>query len=146
MLPSDFTDPFGLEKFTRTNSIGFDDIIRKLSNLGSISQRATIGYPPYNIIKSSENTYVLEIAVAGFGKQDIEITIEHDVLTIKGTMTASTETDFIHKGIAERNFHRRFNLADTVHVKSSTLVNGMLKIFLERLIPEEKKARTIKID
>ena len=145
MLPSDYNDPFGLEKLTRSTSIGFDDIIRRLTTIGSAAV-PPIGYPPYNIKKSGENTYVLEMAVAGFGKQDIEITIENDILSIRGTMSSSTDEDFIHKGIAERNFHRRFTLSDTVQVKSSSLANGMLKVFLERLIPETKKAKTIKID
>lgn len=146
MLPSDFTDPFGLEKLTRSTSIGFDDIIRRLSTIGSTTV-PPMGFPPYNIKKTGENTYILEMAVAGFGKQDIEITIENDVLSIRGTMSSSSdENSFIHKGIAERNFHRRFTLSDTVQVKSSSLANGMLKVFLERLIPETKKAKTIKID
>jgi molecular chaperone IbpA len=146
MLPSDFTDPFGLEKLTRRTSIGFDDIIRTLSNIGSEPTPTVIGYPPYNIRKSTDNVYVLEMAVAGFGKKDIEITVENNVLSIKGTMTASSDNDFLHKGIAERNFHRRFNLAETVEIEGSTLENGMLKITMKRIVPQKQNVRTIKID
>lgn len=146
MLPSDFTDPFGLEKLTRTTSIGFDDIIRTLSNIGSASAPTVVGYPPYNIRKTADNMYVLEMAVAGFGKKDIEITVEDNILSIKGTMTASSDNDFLHKGIAERNFHRRFNLAEMVEVESSTLENGMLRIIMKRIVPQKLNVRTIKID
>lgn len=146
MLPSDFTDPFGLEKLTRTTSIGFDDIIRTLSNIGSAPTPTVVGYPPYNIRKTADNMYVLEMAVAGFGKKDIEITVENNILTIKGTMTSSSDNDFLHKGIAERNFHRRFNLAEMVEVESSTLENGMLRIFMKRIVPQKLNVRTIQID
>lgn len=146
MLPSDFTDPFGLEKLTRRTSIGFDDIIRTLSNIGSGSDPTVISYPPYNIRKSADNMYVLEMAVAGFGKKDIEITVENNVLSIRGTMTSSSDNEFLHKGIAERNFQRRFNLAETVEVEGSTLENGMLKITMRRIVPQKQNVRTIKID
>lgn len=146
MLPSDFTDPFGLEKLTRRTSIGFDDIIRTLSNIGAGSDPTAISYPPYNIRKSADNMYVLEMAVAGFGKKDIEITVENNILSIRGTMTSSSDNEFLHKGIAERNFQRRFNLAETVEVEGSTLENGMLKITMRRIVPQKQNVRTIKID
>lgn len=143
MLPPEYNDPFGLNNVTRTVTIGFDDILRKLSSIGE-SQRFP-SFPPYNIKKTGENSYVVEMAVAGFGKQDIELILEEDVLTVKGNISSSSEDDFIHKGIAERSFTRKFTLADTIKVKSSSLANGMLKIFLEKYIPEEKKARKIEI-
>lgn len=138
-------DPFGLEKLTRSTSIGFDDIIRRLSNIGSTFDSTTPGWPPYNIRKSGDNMYVLEMAVAGFSKNDIEITTENDVLTIKGNISASTEDNFIHRGIAKRNFHRRFTLANTIKVNSSTMSDGMLRVFLEKIIPEDKKVQRIEI-
>jgi molecular chaperone IbpA len=144
MFPSDYdNDPFGFNKVARSVSIGFDDILRRLSEAGSEPQATKpFSFPPYNIKKTGDNVYVLEMAVAGFGKQDIEITLEEDVLTIKGNISADSDsTGVIYKGIAERNFTRKFTLADTIQVKSSTLANGMLKIFLERFIPEDKKPK-----
>jgi molecular chaperone IbpA len=101
-------------------------------------------YPPYNIKKVDENKYVIEMAVAGFGKQDLELELQDGTLTIKGNVS-SEDADYIYKGIAERAFTRQFTLADTVEVKNADLINGMLKIWLERFIPEEKKPKKISI-
>ena len=98
-----------------------------------------------NIKKTGENTYVIEIAVAGFGKQDIELVMEEGVLTIKGQIKTDEMHDYIFKGIADRAFTRKFTLADTVEVKNADLINGMLKIWLERFIPENKKSKKIEI-
>ena len=87
---------------------------------------------------------MIEIAVAGFGKQDIEVELQDGTLTVRGNVS-SEEADYIYKGIAERAFTRQFTLADTVEVKNADLINGMLKIWLERFIPEEKKPKKINI-
>lgn len=138
--------PFFRDNFpniTKSSMIGFDDMIRKMSNFGDIK---VPGYPPYNIRKIDENKYVIEMAVAGFGKQDLEIELKEGVLTIKGNVTTnSNDSEYIFKGIADRSFSRRFTLADTVEVKNAELINGLLKVFLEKLIPENKKARKIDI-
>ena len=124
-------------------AIGFDDLFRRLDTL---TKTVTQPYPPYNIRKTGDNTYVVEMAVAGFGKQDIELTLEDSELTIKGQVTSDDSSDLIYKGISDRAFTRKFTLADTVEIKNADLINGMLKIWLERLIPENKKPKKIEIN
>jgi molecular chaperone IbpA len=136
-------DPFGFSRLTK-DTIGFDDMAKRLTSLTeSLPKMST--YPPYNIKKTGENTYSIEIAVAGFGKQDIELVLEDGVLTVKGQITTDGEQNYIFKGIADRAFTRKFTLADTVEVKNADLINGMLKIWLERFIPENKKPKKIEI-
>lgn len=109
-------------------------------------------YPPFNLKKTDENVYVLEMAVAGFGKQDIEMTLEDNKLIIKGQASIdsdlknSAESGYLYKGIAERPFTRSFSLADNVEIKNAQLINGMLKIWLEHMIPEHKKPKKIDIE
>jgi molecular chaperone IbpA len=103
-------------------------------------------YPPYNIKKVDENKYVIEMAVAGFGRQDLELELKEDVLTVTGRTGTDEATEYLYKGIADRAFTRQFTLADTVIVKNADLINGMLKIWLERFIPEEKKPKKIVIN
>ena len=129
--------------FTKS-AVGFDDVFKRLHDFAEAIPK-TVSFPPYNIQKTGENTYVIEIAVAGFGKQDIELTLEDNVLTIRGAITNDTSNEYLFKGIADRAFTRKFTLADTVEVKNADLINGMLKIWLERFIPESKKPKTIPI-
>jgi molecular chaperone IbpA len=132
-------------KALHTKSVGFDGMFKQLSSFtDSISKIST--YPPYNIKKTDENTYVIEVAVAGFGKQDIELTLDNGTLTIKGNTNIDEGTDYLFKGIADRAFTRTFTLADTVEVKNADLINGMLKIWLERFIPESAKPKKIEIN
>mgnify|MGYP003333329852 CR=1 len=133
----------GLSKST----IGFDSLFRRLNDLAEGLPKIPT-YPPYNIKKVDENKYIIEIAVAGFGKQDLEIELQEGVLSINGRVTteAPDMEDYIFKGIADRAFTRKFTLADTVEVKNADLINGMLKICLERFIPEEKKPKKININ
>jgi molecular chaperone IbpA len=105
-----------------------------------------IKYPPYNIKKVDENRYVIELAVAGFGKADIDIELQEGKLSILGKCDSAESTEYLYKGIAERGFKREFTLADNVEVKSSSLANGMLKIWLEAFIPEHKKPKKVKIE
>ena len=124
-------------------TIGFDKIFDRFKDLQTQAAKA-VTYPPYNIKKTGENTYVIEMAVAGFGKQDIEITLEDNTLKINGNITNDgDEKNYLFKGIAERPFARTFTLADTVEIKNAELVNGMLRIFLDNLVPEKK---TKKVD
>ncbi len=120
--------------------IGFDKMFNRLS--GSTNQQS--GFPPYNVRKVDEDTYVVELAVAGYNKESIEIT-EHDgVLTIKGERPEDVE-EYIHKGIAGRKFTRTFTLAEYMFVDSADLNDGMLYIVVKRNVPEEKKPKTITI-
>jgi molecular chaperone IbpA len=112
--------------------------------------KAIPGYPPYNIIKVDENKYALEMAVAGFGKQNIDIELANNTLTIKGGLSLdqldpTNPGTYIYKGIADRSFTRKFSVADTVEVKNAELINGMLKIWLETIIPDDKKPKKIDI-
>jgi len=135
-------DPFSFSKQFNT-TIGFEPILKRLAEMSEAMPKIPT-YPPYNIKKIDENKYVIEMAVAGFGKQDLELELQDGTLTIKGNVS-SEDADYIYKGIAERAFTRQFTLADTVEVKNADLINGMLKIWLERFIPEEKKPKKINI-
>jgi molecular chaperone IbpA len=137
------TDPFGFSRLTK-DTVGFDDLFKRLASFTENLPKNP-SYPPYNIRKIAENTFVIEVAVAGFGKQDIELTLEDGVLTVKGQVSAEDPHDYLFKGIANRVFTRSFTLADTVKVQNAELLNGMLKVWLERFIPEDKKPQKIEI-
>jgi len=120
--------------------IGYDDIMKRLNE--SFDSGKVPGYPPFNVKKVSENKYLIELAVAGFGKSDLEIEMKEGVLSVKGNVKSDEsdqEENVLYKGIAERAFTRNFLLADQVEVKNADLVNGMLKIWLERFVPDTKK-------
>ena len=124
--------------------VGFDDQWNRMAKLHDEITKNIPNYPPYNIYKSDENKYVIELAVAGFGKQDIEITLDNDKLIVKGEAKDDTQA-FLYKGIATRAFTRSFAIDDQVVVNNASMVNGMLKIFLERIVPEHKKTRKVEI-
>ena len=126
--------------------VGADRVMKRLADIANQStQMMPIKYPPYNIKKVDETRYVIELAVAGFGKSEIDIELQEGLLRVTGKCDSPESTEYLYKGIAERGFKREFTLADNVEVKSSTLVNGMLKIWLEAFIPEEKKPKKIVI-
>jgi molecular chaperone IbpA len=130
--------------------IGADKIFQTLAKAHEDMTKAIPGYPPYNIIKVDENKYALEMAVAGFGKQNIDIELANNTLTIKGGLSLdqldpTNPGTYIYKGIADRSFTRKFSVADTVEVKNAELINGMLKIWLETIIPDDKKPKKIDI-
>ena len=102
------------------------------------------GYPPYNIVKTSDMTYVIEMAVAGFKEDEIQVVVKENILTVKGT-NVTEEKEYIHRGIASRSFARTLRLADTIEIKGAHLADGMLTIELENVIPEAKKERLILI-
>ena len=126
--------------------VGADRVMKRLADIADqSSQMMPIKYPPYNIKKVDEDRYVIEMAVAGFGKSEIDIELQEGLLRITGKCDSPESTEYLYKGIAERGFKREFTLADNVEVKSSSLVNGMLKIWLEAFIPEEKKPKKVEI-
>lgn len=133
---------FDLTPLFRT-SIGFDRMAQLLDQANRIDQ--TPSYPPYNIESIDENNYRITLALAGFGDKDLEITSEQNTLTVKGKKENDVEGKFIHRGIANRSFERRFQLADHVKVRAANMNNGLLHIQLEREIPEAMKPRTISI-
>jgi molecular chaperone IbpA len=139
------------DMFTLLNSpffVGFDRIHDRLHEFNDTVaknlQQST--YPPYNIRKVGDQ-YIVEMAVAGFSESDIDIQIEGDILKVVGSITDNKDTSpYLHKGIANRGFTRTFNLAETIEVKDASLINGMLKIFLEDIIPDNKKPRKVNIN
>ena len=129
--------------------IGFDAVRKELERVNNAAKNTAKNfttYPPYNIRKIGENKFAVELAVAGFAKQDIEIDLEGDKLTITGKVTEDKEDNFLFKGIAARAFTRQFTLNDQTIVKDATMLNGILKIVLEHLVPENKKPRKVKIN
>lgn len=121
--------------------VGFDDQAKRMQQLhDDLTKNIIPNYPPYNIKKIDDTHYVIEMAVAGFAQNEIDIEIDGGKLVIKGNVTfTEPEENFLFKGIAARAFTRAFALNDHVEVKDAELFNGMLKIALERMIPEEKK-------
>jgi len=125
--------------------VGFDKLAQQFETVETELKKLP-NYPPYNIVKKDEDTYVIEMAVAGFGKTDVELTIEGDKLVIKGETTKDeSEAELLYSGLAFRPFTRMFTLNDQIEVRDAEMVNGLLKVFLERVIPEEKKPKTIKV-
>ena len=136
ITPSDFDKALGI-------TVGFDSMFDRL--FGDVERSENQGcFPPYNIRKDEENLYTIEMAVAGFSKEDLEAELKEGVLTVR-SKTDQEEGEYLHRGIAKRAFTRSFTISDDVIVKGADLVNGMLTISLERIVPEEKKSRMIEI-
>ena len=133
---------FDINHFT-PYAIGFDRHIDRLWDYATHQAEST-GYPPYNIEKKDEYNYTIEMALAGFGKKDIEIEYAEGMLSVK-SVKEKEEKDTVYKGISQRNFNRKFTLADDIVVNGAKLENGMLSIQLERIVPEEKKPQLITI-
>ena len=123
--------------------VGFDRIFDRVNAASKLTTAQK--YPPYNIVKTDENTYLIELAVAGFGPDDVDIELHDGVLAISGKVEATADDNYIYKGIANRSFERRFTLADTVEVEGVDLHQGILTVKLKNVIPEEKKPRKIPI-
>ena len=129
------------------SAVGFDRLAGLLESAARTSQEN--GWPPYNIETTGENAYRIEIAVAGFKPDELNIEVKENLLTVTGRKTANDDggeqRNFLHRGLAERDFERRFQLADYVVVKAADLVNGLLSIDLVRELPEALKPRRIEI-
>ena len=124
--------------------VGFDRLAQLLE---TASVDAASGYPPYNIERTDENAYRVEIAVAGFRGDELNIEVKENLLTVQGRKTANDDQRrFLHRGLAERDFERRFQLADYVIVNEAKLADGLLSISLKRELPEALKPRRIEID
>ncbi|OJU12617.1 MAG: heat-shock protein, partial [Caulobacterales bacterium 68-7] len=126
------------------SAVGFDRLAGLLD--AAAASEGPTGYPPYNIERTDENAYRIEIAVAGFKPEELSIEVKENLLTVQGRKTANDETRrFLHRGLAERNFERRFQLADYVVVKDAALADGLLSVSLQREVPEALKARRVEI-
>ena len=134
----------------RPLTVGFDDMFDHFEHMmdDSFFGRSVGNFPPYNIVKTGENTYDVELALAGFNKKDIEIEYKENVLTVKSKKQEETKDEdgnIIHRGISKRMFSKSFTIANDVEVKGAELKDGLLKVSMERIIPEHKKAKLIDI-
>jgi len=136
VTPADFDRALGI-------TVGFDSMFDRLFGDSHRIETAS-SFPPYNILKGEEEKYTIEMAVAGFSQEDLEIELKEGVLKIS-SKSEKEEKEYLHRGIARRAFSRSFTLSDDIVVKGAELVNGMLTIYLERIVPEEKKSRLIQI-
>ena len=125
-------------------AVGFDRVFDQLQNYVENNATST-GYPPYNIRKDGEYNYDIEMALAGFSKKDIEVEVADGVLTIRSVKENEEDENNLYRGISYRKFNRKFTLADDIIVKDAKLQDGLLKISLEKIIPEEKKPRLITV-
>lgn len=137
-----FNQDFGkLQPYT----VGFDDTLKLLRETAAAASKA-VSYPPYNIKQVKENKYVIELAVAGFAKSDIEMTLEGNKLVIKGaTKEEDSAENYLFKGIANRSFERTFTLNDKIEIKDAEIVNGMLKVWLENMVKVQDAIKKINI-
>ena len=130
------------------STVGFDRFANLLDSALRTESTGASGYPPYNIETVSENEYGITLAVAGFAEKELEIEVENGVLSVRGVKNAEEKEqhNYLYKGIATRNFERKFNLADFVEVKGAQLSNGLLNIALVKRVPEEMKPKRIAIN
>ena len=130
-------------------SIGFDNLFNDFDRMLSFNSASINHYPPYNIRKLNDTDYIIELAVAGFGKKDIEVKSVENTLTIKSVDKKQEVLDkderVLHQGISKRSFTRSFTIADDVIVKGADLKDGLLSVNLEKIIPDEKKPKIINI-
>jgi molecular chaperone IbpA len=127
------------------STVGFDSLASMLDQVADLDNEAAT-YPPYNIERLTENEYRITMAVAGFGKEDVQIEVRENTLSIRGEKKeADTDRTFLHRGIASRAFARRFQLADHVEVRGADVMEGLLSVDLEREVPERLKPRIIQI-
>ena len=139
----------------RPLSVGFDDVFNHFESMFDYDMINVSNYPPYNIVKTGDNKYDVEVALAGFNKKDINVSVENGMLTIESkTEDKSKVSDLksedkdgevIHKGISKRYFKKSFTISDDVEVKGAELKDGMLRVSMEKIIPEAKKLRNIDI-
>ena len=133
---------FAMDLFNDPFFIGFN---RELGRLNTAHKTNLQSYPPYDLIKLNEDTYRLSVAIAGFTKNDIDISVDNGTLIIKGEIAEVTDAEIVHKGIAGRKFVRSFALGEYMEVTGAELKDGMLNINIDRVVPEEKKPKAIKI-
>tara|TARA_B100000749_G_C18385115_1_gene447775 strand:+ start:108 stop:578 length:471 start_codon:yes stop_codon:yes gene_type:complete len=125
-------------------AVGFDRMFDNLSRYVDNNATST-GFPPYNIRKEGDYNYVIEMALAGFGKDDIEVEVADGTLSVRSVKENSEDDSTVYRGISYRKFERKFTMADDIVVNGASLENGMLKLELERVVPEEKKPRLISV-
>lgn len=137
LMPKDFQKLF----------VGFDDQYNRMAKLHDELTKGIPNYPPFNIKKVDNDHYVIEVAVAGFSKSEIDVELADGKLVVRGRANDDHDamTSWIHKGIADRNFTRTFLINDQIEVRDAEMINGMLRIFLDQIIPEHKKPKKIDV-
>jgi molecular chaperone IbpA len=133
---------FAMDLFNDPFFIGFN---RELGRLNTAHKTNTTSYPPYDLFKLDEDTYRISLAIAGFTKEDIDVSVDNGTLIIKGEIIDVIDAEVIHKGIASRKFTRSFALGEYMEVTGAEIKDGMLHINVDRIVPEEKKPKSIKI-
>jgi molecular chaperone IbpA len=127
------------------HAIGFDHLFEQL-NRTFANSKADGAYPPHNVVKLDETHYVIELAVAGFSQNEIDVELKDNMLTVRGEQAKDKEeVEYLHKGISTRNFVRTFPLAENIEVRGATVKNGILAVALEQVIPDEDKPKKIQI-
>ena len=132
----------------RPLSVGFDDVFNHFESMFDYDTVNVSNYPPYNIVKTGGNKFDIEVALAGFNKKDINVTSENGMLTIESKQedkSKDKDGEVLHKGISKRYFKKSFTIADDVEIKGAELKDGMLKVSMEKIVPEAKKLKTIDI-
>lgn len=146
MTRLDFTKLFDLSSMDKL-LVGYEPMFKRLEEAHESLSKVIPNYPPYNIVKVDDNKYVIEMAVAGFGKSNLDIEIQDGTLVVSGSSSLNDDTTaYIYKGIADRNFTRKFSIAESIEIKNADLINGMLKIWLENIIPDTKKPKKVDIN
>ena len=125
-------------------AVGFDRVFDQLNQYATNNVQST-GFPPYNIRKEGDYNYAIEMALAGFGKDDIEVEVADGTLSVRSVKENSEDDSTVYRGISYRRFDRKFTMADDIVVNGAKLENGMLTVELERVVPEEKKPRLISV-
>ena len=142
------TSTLSLFNKLRPVSVGFDSVFAHFESMFNESPSLHTNYPPYDIVKTDEHSYVIELAVAGFSKKDIAVTVENGVLTVESDREGNAESsgeEIIHRGISKRYFKKSFSISDDVEIRGAELKDGLLRISMEKIIPESRKRKEISI-
>ena len=142
------TSTLSLFNKLRPVSVGFDSVFDHFESMFNESPSLHTNYPPYDILKTDEHSYVIELAVAGFSKKDIAVTVENGVLTVESNRQGNSESngqEIIHRGISKRYFKKSFSISDDVEIRGAELKDGLLRISMEKIIPESRKRKEISI-
>ena len=123
--------------------VGFENLFNELERLVEGTQPRNVSFPPHNIIKVDDNRFIVEMAVAGFGEDEVTVEVEDGTLVVKGEKSDKTELNYVYRGIGTRSFTKSIRLNDTIEVRGAQFKDGILKIGLENVIPDHKKPRRI---
>jgi len=143
------TSTLSLFNKLRPVSVGFDSVFDHFESMFNDLPTMHSNYPPYDIVKTDQHSYVIELALAGFSKKDISVTVENGVLTVESNREGQSETngeEIIHRGISKRYFKKSFSISDDVEIRGAELKDGLLRVSMEKIIPESRKRKEISIN